>query len=146
MKPRIFLSGLFHETNTFVEQPTPAGAFQTARDAELFSALGNDSPMDGFLQSAAEYGWEIVPGVDYRAVPSGPVADEIFEAFWTDLHERLVKALVDGIEAIFLVLHGAMATLNIPDVEGELLERCRFLSFWICMRMSANGWPAMLRL
>ena len=127
MKPRIFLAGLFHETNTFVEQPTPASAFQVARDEELLAFLGNDSPMDGFLRSASEYGWEVIPGVDYRATPSGPLSDEVFETYWKELHERLVKALAGGLDGIFLVLHGAMASLNQPDVEGELLERIRAL-------------------
>ncbi len=127
MTPRVFLAGLFHETNTFVEQPTPLEAFQIARDKEVLDFLGNDSPMDGFLQCAREYRWEVVPGIDYRATPSGSVDDVVFEQYWKDLSDRLVPALARGIEAIFLILHGAMATRSIADVEGELLERVRLL-------------------
>lgn len=127
MKTRVFLAGLFHETNTFVEQPTSIDAFQTARGEELLKFLGNDSPMDGFLRSALEYGWEVVPGVDYRATPSGPVVDEVFEDYWKELGLSLTTALADGLNAIFLILHGAMATQSLPDVEGELLERIRSL-------------------
>lgn len=125
MKTRVFLAGLFHETNTFVEQPTLIDAFQIAREEELLKFLGNDSPMDGFLRSALEYGWEVVPGIDYRATPSGPLADSVFEEYWKDLESSLTKALAGGLNAIFLILHGAMATETLPDVEGELLQRVR---------------------
>lgn len=128
MQARIFLSGLFHETNTFVEKPTELSAFQISRDEELFKFLGNDSPTDGFLQTAQDFGWEVVPGVTYQASPSGPLTDEVFESFWADLQPRLEKALSERLDAIFLVLHGAMATENLPDVEGELLRRLREVS------------------
>lgn len=128
MKTRVFLAGLFHETNTFVEKPTQLGDFQIARDEELRSFLGNDSPMDGFLRSALEYGWDVVPGLDYRATPSGPLADDVFETYWNELEARLKPALAEGLQAIFLILHGAMATESIPDVEGELLARIRSLA------------------
>lgn len=127
MNPRVFLAGLFHETNTFVEQPTPKEAFVILRGEELLSCLGNDSPMDGFLQTARSYGWNVRPGVDYRALPSGPVGDAVFEAFWEEVRERLVPALAEGLEAIFLILHGAMATESQSDPEGELLRRIREL-------------------
>lgn len=127
MSSRIFLAGLFHETNTFVEQPTPMEAFEILRGAELLGCLGNDSPMDGFLHAARGYGWTVVPGVDYRAVPSGPVGDAVIEAFWAELRDRLVPALAEGLDAIFLVLHGAMATESHGDPEGELLRRIRTL-------------------
>lgn len=125
MKKRVFLSGLFHETNTFVEQPTPLSAVKISRDGEMLSFLGDDSVVDGFLQTARDYGWEVIPGVDYRASPSGPLADEIFEAFWGEFLCRLQKALGEPLDAIFLTLHGAMATAKLPDVEGELLRRIR---------------------
>ena len=60
--------------------------------------------MDGFLQSARDYDWEVIPGVDYRANPSGLVDDDIFERFWVELLEYLEPALSRGIVAIFLVL------------------------------------------
>lgn len=122
---RILLAGLFHETNTFVETPTSLQDFQVARDGELFSRQGDDSPMDGFLATAQEFGWEVIPAVDYRATPSGPVNQEVFETFWTELRPRVESALAHGLDAIFLILHGAMATTKHPDVEGELLERIR---------------------
>lgn len=125
MKPRVFLAGLFHETNTFAEGATALADFQISKDQELFLARGNGSPMDGFLASAQEFGWEIVPGVDFRAQPSGMPVDAVFETFWQELKSRLTLALERGVDAIFLVLHGAMVTPSHPDVEGELLERIR---------------------
>lgn len=127
MKPRVFLAGLFHETNTFVAQPTTLADFEVSRGAELLAFLGNGSPMDGFLHAARDFGWEVVPGVDFRCAPSGPVDDAVLETFWNELRARLETALKDGLDAIFLVLHGAMATVGEPDVEGEILERIRQL-------------------
>jgi len=122
---RIFLSGLFHETNTFVEKLAKPSAVKIARDSEILKALGDDSTVDGFLQTARDYRWEVVPGVDYRASPSGPLTDEVFETFWDEFLVRLQAALTSPLDAIFLILHGAMVTANFPDVEGELLRRIR---------------------
>jgi len=122
---RIFLSGLFHETNTFVEELTKPSAVRIARDEQILGLLGDDSPVDGFLQTARDYGWIVIPGVDYRASPSGALTDEVFEAFWEELLVRLQGALAEPLDAIFLILHGAMVTANFPDVEGELLRRIR---------------------
>ena len=112
---KIFISGLFHETNTFVEKPTCLHDFQVRQGNELFGCLGDESPMDGFLQAAVDHEWEVVPGVDWRATPSGPVDNGIFEEFWNGFRPRFEAALVSGLDAIFLVLHGAMATTRFPD-------------------------------
>jgi len=125
---RIFVAGLFHETNTFVEFFTELEQFRIVRDEEVLNLRGNDSPMDGLLQSALEFGWEIFPGVVYQAAPSGPLRDEIFETYWNELRPRLQAGLAQGVDAIGLILHGAMATANIADVEGELLQRIRRLA------------------
>ena len=121
--PRVFVAGLFHETNTFVETPTCLADFKIRRDAEILDALGDGSPMDGFLETAHDFRWEVIPGVQYFASPSGPVDDDVFTAFWSELLPRLRAALDGGIDAIFLILHGAMATNGCDDVEGELLEK-----------------------
>lgn len=124
---RLFVAGLYHETNTFVEQPTELEAFQIFRDEAVLSLLGNASPMDGLLQQALDFDWEIVPGLVYQASPSGPLRDEVFESYWSEFQPRVESALRHGIDAIFLILHGAMASGSFPDVEGELLRRIRTL-------------------
>jgi len=84
--------------------------------------------MDGLLQTAMDFSWQVLPGIVYQASPSGPLRDEVFETFWGELRPRLEAAIASGIDAIFLILHGAMATENIRDVEGELLFRIRGIS------------------
>ncbi|SLK08765.1 Microcystin degradation protein MlrC, contains DUF1485 domain [Novosphingobium mathurense] len=58
-------------------------------------------------------------------MPSGLVAHDVFEQFWSDLSPILDQALAEGLDAIFLALHGAMATNLEDDIEGELLQRIR---------------------
>jgi microcystin degradation protein MlrC len=51
----------------------------------------------------------------------------VFEAFWADVDRTLRPALTDGLDAIYLALHGAMVTDACLDPEGELLARIRAL-------------------
>ena len=125
--PRILIAGLFHETHTFLEGVTPLADFQIRKGVEILPCKGDASPLGGVLEAAAEWGWEVVPTTDFRATPSAIVADEVIEAFWSDLRERAVPALAQGIDAIYLVLHGAMVAESLDDVEGEILERLRGL-------------------
>lgn len=125
MRPRVLLAGLFHETHTFLTTPTRLEDFALCRGAEIMVKTGDASPLAGFLETAANAGWEVIPTIDLRAVPSGPVDDEVFDFFWTELSAVLDREAPAGIDAVFLVLHGAMATARIPDVEGEILARLR---------------------
>jgi microcystin degradation protein MlrC len=127
MKPRILFGALFHETHTFLPQPTVWADFEIARGPELLAKEYDESPTAGFLTAAREYGWDVIPTLGALALPSGPVADEVFERYWTEFAERARPALAEGVAAIFLVLHGAMATPALSDVEGELLARVRAL-------------------
>lgn len=148
---KVLLAALFHETNTFVEVPTTLADFSIARDEELLSRLGNGSTTDGFLEAAASYGWEVIPALEYRATPSGPVHDGVLETFWSELCPRLVAALENGLDGIYLILHGAMATAGCADVEGELLERIRSvagaetLPVFAVLDLHANVSPRMAR-
>ena len=127
MKPRILFGGLFHETHTFLAEPTRWTDFSVTLGADILAKEGDESPTAGFLEEARRFGWEVVPTVDARAMPSGPVEDAAFEHYWTAFEERARPALAAGIDAIFLGLHGAMATQSIEDAEGELLARVRAL-------------------
>ncbi len=127
MKPRILFGGLFHETHTFLSTPTRWADFAVTLGTGILAKAGDESPADGFLTEARRFGWDVVPTVDARAMPSGPVEDQAFEQYWTEFKQRAQPALAAGIDAIFLVLHGAMATASLEDVEGELLARVRAL-------------------
>lgn len=123
----MLLAGLYHETNTFVAEVTGFEQFSMLRGAELLACVGDGSPIDGFLEVANQEGWSVIPAVALSAMPSGPVADAVFEAFWTVLAEAFQTASASGLDAIFLALHGAMVTETIEDPEGVLLQRLRAL-------------------
>ncbi len=125
--PRILTAGFFHETHTFVDEVTRWSDFDVAYGEEVRRKRGDGSPTDGFLQEAERQGFEVIPTLDARATPSGTVADEAFETFWTEFVTRGAPVLRAGVEGLFLVLHGAMVTPAFPDAEGELLERIRAL-------------------
>jgi microcystin degradation protein MlrC len=123
--PRILLASLFHETHCFVDDITGIGQFRIRRGGEILARAGDGSGVDGFLEVAASQGWEVVPAADYAATPSGPVDPAVFEAFWAEVDAALRAALQDGLDGIFLGLHGAMITRTELDVEGALLRRIR---------------------
>src|SRR5687768_12070343 len=103
---RVLVAGLFHETHTFLPGQTGLDEFAVLRGDELFMALGDASPLAGTLETARECGWQVVPAIDYRAVPSAIVADEVVEAWWRDFEGYAEKALREPLDGIFLVLHG----------------------------------------
>ena len=127
MSVRILFGSFFHETHTFLEEKTTWADFQVTRDADILGKIGDASPTDGFLSTARELGLTVVPTVDARVVPSGMVTDAAFETFWQEFEARARPALAEGIDAVFLVLHGAMVTESLTDPEGELLVRIRSL-------------------
>src|SRR4051794_2947023 len=122
---RIILAGLFHETHTFVDGTTGLRDFAIAHGDELLRRKGDGSPMGGFLETAERFGWKVIHTVDMRASPSGMVEDEVVETWWREFSQRAGEPLREGVDAIYLVLHGAMVSQSHEDVEGELLERIR---------------------
>jgi microcystin degradation protein MlrC len=123
VRSRIFIAGLFHETHTFVDGKTSLADFKIRRGAEMLACEGDASPLGGVLEYAKKQKWEIFPGIDYRAIPSGTVDDEVVETWWSEFE----GAWQPDCDAIYLVLHGAMVAETIRDVEGELLARIRKL-------------------
>ncbi len=144
--PRILLASLFHETHTFLDGLTTLADFQIRRGDELFACKGDASPLGGVIEIADEFGWQIIPTADYRAQPSAMVEDEVIEKFWSDIAPAAAKA---DYEAIYLVLHGAMTSQTILDVEGEILRRLRSITQGPILGvfdLHANCSPAMAEL
>ena len=127
---RIAVGGFLHETNTFVAAPTTwddfvrAGPWPTVTTGEqiLTTFRGLNLAVAHFMPIAERAGHQIVPLAWAGAMPGGRVADDAFE--------RMSRLLLDGLarsppDAVFLELHGAMATQSHGDGEGELLRRVR---------------------
>ncbi len=125
--PRILIAGLFHETHTFLDGTTSLSDFQILRGTDMLACAGDSSPLGGVVECAQDFGWEVVATVDYRAQPSALVQDAVIEVFWSELEQQARPALAEGLDAIYLVLHGAMVSESFLDVEGEILERLRSL-------------------
>lgn len=151
MKKRILVAGLFHETHTFVEERTGLEQFGIRSGSDLLSARGDGSPVDGVLAVADESGWDVVPTVDMRAAPGGTVTDEAVACFFSEFGRRAKPALRDGVDGVFLVLHGAMVSDSRDDVEGDVLRHIRELSgaeripVFGVYDLHANFSPAMAR-
>ena len=122
---KVFLAGIFHETHSFSDDTTGLEGFVIHRGREITDRLGDASQVDGFLTVAQREGWEVVPSATYTGSASGVVDHAVFEAFWDEVKPALTAAIADGLDGIFLSLHGAMVTSGSDDPEGELLGRIR---------------------
>ena len=124
MTSTVLMAGLFHETHTFLAQKTTMADFEAGILAEgqamLDQARGKGSPMDGALEVAEGRGWEMVPSIQMAAMPGGMVTAEVVERFETRFFADL-EANLHRLDAIFLILHGAMVSEDCDDVEGRLL-------------------------
>lgn len=127
---RLLLAEMMHETNTFSPIPTPLEAFSmgTGRAGPVFGTAdtlarfeGTNTSLGGLIQVAREANAEITIPIAGGGAPSGRVADAAFETF----ADTITEAVAKGCDAVFLALHGAMATASHDDGEGELLRRIR---------------------
>jgi microcystin degradation protein MlrC len=122
---RVLFAGLFHETHTFLPEPTPLSEFTALKGEAILKRRGDGSNTDAFLSRAEAHGWTVLPTADYQAIPSGIVEHSVFEAFWADVEAEMAKFKDAPIDAVYLALHGAMVTDREADPEGELLARLR---------------------
>ena len=123
MTKKIFLSGIYHETHTFLSQPTTLNDFIINIDDDIIKEnTGNGSPTDGFIEYALQKNWDIISGIQMSARPSGIVDEDVENFFDTNFFEKLEQHC-ENIDAVFLILHGAMVSKNHDDFEGDFLEK-----------------------
>jgi microcystin degradation protein MlrC len=156
---RIFVAGFHHETNTFAPSFADWAAFECgagypayARGAAMLEQMqGGSLPVGGFAQAARESGWTLVPSVWAGAMPSNKVTADAFERIAREIVEDLRHALADGLDAIYLDLHGAAVAQGADDAEGALLQRIRAVTgerfpIVASLDLHANVTARMLRL
>lgn len=125
-KKKVLLAGLYHQTNAFVGGRTGLGDFRIRRGEEMLDPAGGASAIVGLLEVGREKGWEVVPVLDARALPGPTVADAVVDLFWAEFRAVAdAQEAAGGVDGVFLVLHGAMVSESLTDVEGEILRRIR---------------------
>jgi microcystin degradation protein MlrC len=121
---KFFFSALVTETNTFSNIPTSRDSFETHVGR---AALENDSLLTGYVQhfdrQCAAAGASGVIGLCAYAQPSSPVVQRDYEHLRDALVDELRRC--GPLDAVFLMLHGAMAAEECLDCEGDVLARIR---------------------
>lgn len=124
---RLIIAGFVHETVTFLPEPTTQSDFEAValRGPALIDGLrGSNTVFGGFITSCEREGIDMTGLVASDCPPSGPVAQDAFEAFTEEIVTG-VAAIADDIDGLLVHLHGAMATSLLQDPEREILQRLR---------------------
>ncbi len=125
---RVFTAGLVTETNTFAPWPTGLRGFSEEGpfhgDA---TTRGRESEMgvmaSGWRDLCRERGYEFVEGLFAFAQPSGRTVQRVYEDFRDEI---LADLRAKGpFDMVLLFLHGAMASQDCDDCEGDVLARVR---------------------
>lgn len=124
---KIFAAQLSTETNTFAPCPTGWGGFQEngiyRGDASIRASDSVGYMMAELRRLAESDGHELAEGLSAEAQPSGPVIREVYETLRDEIVAGVRAAL--PLDAVVLMLHGAMVAQNHDDCEGDLLACVR---------------------
>jgi len=124
---KLFLAGLLAENNSYSPIPTGLGAFEAEGirrgAASAVDPGGYLSAIEAVRLVASSQGWEVTAGLFAAAVPLGPIRQLVYEQLRDELLDDLRAAL--PVQAVMLMLHGAMTAEDCLDCEGDLLERAR---------------------
>jgi len=120
---KIHIAGIATETNTFAMAPTGLSAWEVdhgegrTAEAQRWHEAGR--------RLAARDGHEVHFGLLAAAQPAGTTVQAAYETLRDQLLQRLQADL--PVNAVLLVLHGAMVAEACADCEGDLIEHVRAL-------------------
>ncbi|WP_085633263.1 M81 family metallopeptidase [Marivita cryptomonadis] len=124
---RILIAGCEQEISSFNPLPSRYEDFSIAAGEALIAAHSEaDSCISGFLDSFSDRtDLTLVPVIAAAACSAGPLSAEGFERLSREILTAIDATTSDGVDAIYLSLHGAMGAIDEPDPEGFLLESIR---------------------
>lgn len=127
LKKRVGIVGIYHESNTFIPNPTTFEQFQEGlflHGSEI-SKRYHDAhhEMSGFLQTLDKAGIEAVPIFFTQTYPWGKVTDDALDAIWKIVAEGLEAA--GPLDGILAAPHGAGVSESRPDMDGWWLGEIR---------------------
>lgn len=124
---RIGVARLWHEANSFATAPTEAAAFRSREwlrgDAAPGFYAGTATEIGGALAWAAARGdVDLVFSRCAGAPPGGPVEQAVLDAFTAEVTG---DPALDGVDGLYLSLHGACLGTDDPAPEATLLAGLR---------------------
>jgi microcystin degradation protein MlrC len=129
---RIATGCIGHETSTFIPTPTTRrdfeGGFGFYRGPAIFDRFrGANTCTGGFIDGAAQHGFELVPLLWTFPYPSGLIVREVYEQIKAEFLDRLrqADAQSEPLAGALLDLHGAMVVEGIDDGDGDAIEAVR---------------------
>ena len=124
---KFFIAHLATETNTFAAAPTGQGAFEEIGifhgDASHCDPQGAGAFMRFLRELVEADGGEIVESLCTLAQPAGRTVRHVYEALRDEILADLRASL--PVDAVQLLLHGAMAAEGYDDCEGDLVAGIR---------------------
>src|SRR5262249_2897871 len=102
--------------------------FRIQRGAEVLAQRHEESAIGGALAVfAARSDVEVVPAYSAESESAGILAADAWQRLASELLESIATR-IDGVDALYISLHGAMAAEGELDPEGYLLARIRELA------------------
>ena len=124
---KIFIAQLATETNTFCTFPTGRGGFEQYGIFHGDASTRDPAQSGAFLRMMRDMmekdGHDVVESLCAFAQPAGRTVRELYEAMRDEIVADLRAAL--PVDAVQLMLHGAMVAQGCDDCEGDLLARLR---------------------
>jgi microcystin degradation protein MlrC len=124
---RVGIIGIMHESNTFIEAPTTLDDFR--RDLLLTGEAirqrlaGAHHEVAGFLETLEANGAEAVPLFFARALPSGAIAAEAYDAMLAMMMGEVDRS--GPLDGLLVCPHGANVSERERDMDGHWLSLLR---------------------
>lgn len=124
---RVALLGIYHESNTFIAQPTTLRDFENSHYLEEEQIISEyrsaHHEIGGMIETLEKYRVEIVPILFAEATPGGIIDAESYRSILHKMFSILEKKLpVDG---CLVVPHGAGVAEEHADMDGHWLSLLR---------------------
>ena len=128
---RLFVTRFFYEGNSFGPLLADRSAFERHEWLEgeeaVRAAAGTILELGALTTFRKRHpSWSLVVSRCASAIPSGPIADEVFDRYLAEVLDDLDATLRAGpVDAIYLSLHGAAMTESRPHPDLDLVEAVR---------------------
>ncbi len=122
--PRILIAECMQEISSFNPLPSQYENFRIEEGEAMLAQRGLNTAIGGALAVFAARGVEVVPAISARAGSAGLLS----APGWARLRAQFIAAVercAEGVDGVYLSLHGAMGADGNLDPEGTLLEATR---------------------